>query len=470
MSTPQNPYQQDPHQPQDPHRTDQYPVSGTDQYPAAQYGPSGYGTQEYPYAQPLPPMPAQPSGPSRARLIGASAAAVVLVGGGAATYVAVSASESPGGAGNPKAAVQHIVGDLNNSDLIGLFDDLAPGERAAFAGPLKDAVGKLKDDKVLSSSADPSNLAGIDVAANDLTYGAQTVPINDHVQVVQLTGGTLHVSADASKLPLTSEFLKAVAPGGLPSDAKQDKSVDIGAYVKRTGKPVSIATQKVGGRWYPSLFYTIAYYATQATHTTAPTAAERIPDKGASSPDDAVRTLVQSLLSAQLANAIAVLSPDELGVLHDYGKLIVDRALYQPVPATIKTLDFTDSDADGGTLVALKDLDIAFADGPEFKVQVQDSCFVVTAERQAKRFCASDLADRVGSTLERTGQSLTPAQHTALIDLFSGISQVGTYTAQHDGKWYVTPVRGLTELGVARLDSLHGNDLISLLSLMRGAR
>ena len=59
---------------------------------------------------------------------------VVLAGGGAATYVAFAAGDS--GAGSPKAAVQKVIGDLENSDLVGVLDDLAPGERAALSGPL----------------------------------------------------------------------------------------------------------------------------------------------------------------------------------------------------------------------------------------------------------------------------------------------------------------------------------------------
>src|SRR5205807_168923 len=136
----------------------------------------------------------------------ASAAAVVLVGGGVATYVAVSSSSDNGGAASPKAAVETLVSDLNNADLIGLLDDLPPGERDAVSKPVQKVLADLKRTHVLKPDADLSHVAGITLNVSGLTFAADTIAINGNVQIVQLTGGKITASGDVSKLPLASDF------------------------------------------------------------------------------------------------------------------------------------------------------------------------------------------------------------------------------------------------------------------------
>ena len=109
----------------------------------------------------------------RGKLIAAVAVAVAVVAGGAVTYQAVS-DKNAAGAASPKAAVQTIVADLNNSDLIGVLDDLAPGERAALASPAIDAINDLKRLHVLQQAANPSSVSGVQFKAQDLTFASQT--------------------------------------------------------------------------------------------------------------------------------------------------------------------------------------------------------------------------------------------------------------------------------------------------------
>ena len=58
------------------------------------------------------------------------------------------------GAGSPKEAVSKAITALQNGDLIGLLDDMPPGERAAISGPFQDDVTSLKRLGVLSPAAD----------------------------------------------------------------------------------------------------------------------------------------------------------------------------------------------------------------------------------------------------------------------------------------------------------------------------
>ncbi|MGH9062323.1 MAG: hypothetical protein ACRDZY_22860, partial [Acidimicrobiales bacterium] len=134
-----------------------------------QQGQWGPPEQSQPYGQPgTLTQPTKPRG--RGKLIAGAAAVIVLAGGGVATYVAFSDSSGKGGAGSPKQAVQKLVGDLDNSDFLGLLDDLAPGEKRALADPVRDEIAQLKRLNVLQSTADPTKVSAVHVAATGLTF------------------------------------------------------------------------------------------------------------------------------------------------------------------------------------------------------------------------------------------------------------------------------------------------------------
>ncbi|SHG07366.1 hypothetical protein SAMN05443575_1297 [Jatrophihabitans endophyticus] len=471
-----NPYdpQHGPGQPQ--YGQPQYgqPQYGQPQYGQPQYGQPQYGQPQYgqpQYGQPQYGHPGQDEylrGPGNTppgerkrhgKLVAASAAVVVLAGGGVATYVAVSSSGG-GGTDTPRAAVEKIVTDLDNDDLVGVLEDLPPGERAAITKPFLDTVDQLKRTKVLRSDADLSNVSGVDVHATDLRYADKTVVINDDVQIVQVTGGRFGINADAAKLPLTADFVKAI--GGTPSNGRTSESVDISDAVRRNGKPVRIATQKVDGKWYPSLTYTIADAAAADSGKGAPGAADRIPAVGADSADAAVRKVVDALLKGDVRSAIEVVSPDELGALHDYGTLVVDKTHYDPVQARIDDIQFADQKDADGTRVTLKSLDLTTDEG-QVRVAVDGDCVSVTVDGDTKQFCASDVVDM----LQQRGFGLTRAQAQAVARVYAGLGQdVGIETTQVDGSWYVNPLRTYTRLGATVLSKLQGNDLLELIGLV----
>jgi hypothetical protein len=465
---PQGPEPQQPPQPQ--YGQPQYgqPQYGQPQYGQPQYGPPQYGQPQYgqpqygqPYDEPLPLTPPL-TRRGRGKLVAAAAAVVVVIGGGVATYAAVSSS-SAAGSGDPKSAVNSLVGDLNNSDLIGLLDDLPPGERDAISKPVQNTVESLKRNDVLRPDANLSKVGGLSVNAANLTFAAQTIDINDHVSVVQLTSGTLTVNADLAKAPFTSDFLHAVAPAGLTSSNRTASTVDIAQVVQETGKPLRIATQKVGGRWYPSLLYTIADNATTSSGLRAPSPADRIPAVGGSSPDDAVKSFITALLAGNVERAGELLSPDELAVIHDYGKLILDRAHYSPPRIQLKSIAFSDQPSASGTRVTLRSIDVIEPGGAETKASTDGACTTLTMQGQTKRLCPRDLIDMFGPFTS----SLTPAQRTAVTDLLSGLLKAnGLETTQIDGKWYLNPVRSYLNIANALLSGLKGNDAKELLGLL----
>jgi hypothetical protein len=396
-------------------------------------------------------------------LIASAAVVVALAAGGVTAYIAMSDSNSTG-ASSPREAVQSIVTDLNKSDLIGVLDDLAPGERAALANPLLEEIKQLKRLKVLQPSADANNVSGVKLHVQGLTFTDKTVTINNRVQIVQVTGGTFDISSDVAKVPLTHDFINAAFPHGLPTGGNQTQHIDIAQAVHDSNgnKPIRIATQKVGGKWYPSIFYTVA---DAAYGSQAPTAADAIPAEGGSSAQDAVTKLVNALIKSDYTGAIKLLSPDELAVMHDYGGVIVrSSGGGGSSDVTLKDLQLNAEQVSGGaTRVTLKSVTVV-SGGGETTVQVDGSCADVTVQGDHKRMCSADMANQLISFLESFGVSshVTPAQRQAIENLLTGFTKIGVDTTQSGGQWYVNPGRSFFDVTASVLSGLQDNDLLEL--------
>ncbi len=408
-------------------------------------------------------LTAPPRPKRHGKAIAITAAAVVLIGGGVATYAAVSSSESAaGGSKTPQAAVQKMFTDLHNGDLIGALDDLPPGERAAVSTPFKNAVNQLKRNDVIKPDANLNKVSGVTFSATGLAYAQDNVVVNDHVQVVKLTDGKVTVSGSAAQLPFTEDFIRAIGAETV-TGRSGTQTVDIGDEVQRTNKPIRIAAQRVDGKWYPSLFYTIADNATTDDGQQPPNAADAIKAIGASSPDDAVRSMLQALVGGDAQRAIELLAPDEMQVMHDYGKAIIAKSNLHGSSTSLKAITFTDSSVDGGTKVTLKSLQFGGPGGQTINVQVSGSCLKVSANGQSRSVCGSQILEGIAGS--SAGRSLTAAQRTALTHLFAGISKVGVITTEHGGEWYVNPVRSFAEVGSTLLAGLQDGDMQALLSI-----
>ncbi|GHF51402.1 hypothetical protein FHX82_004011 [Amycolatopsis bartoniae] len=445
MTTPEQPgpWQQQP-QPY------QQPQQG---YPPQQQ--PGYG---YPPPQPGYGVPQQPPRKRRRGLIIGLVIALVAVAGGGTTWYLLAQGGS--GSDTPTEAALKLTGSLGNGDLVGVLDSLAPAEAALFTDPVNDGTAELKRLGVLDGNADPNALSGIKVTSQNLTFdeaGAQKV--NGHVTITKLTGGTLTVNSDFSKLPLAKQFLGELPD--TPKSGQQTETIDIGQEVRKSGEPVRIATVEVDGEWYPSLLYTIADYALREAGEQWPSTS--IPANGAASANDAVKDLVQAGLDADVQRVIELLPPDEMGVLHDAGPALVDAAKGQAEPTGAKVLDLqtATSDVTGGTRATLTSLKLQDPSGGTYSVTRTDDCYEVTGEGRTQRLCADELADQI----ESEAGELPTAVRDVLKHLSSGILRqgVGVVTTKVDGKYYVSPVRTLTEQGMTILRSLQPGDITALL-------
>ncbi|MCL2781774.1 MAG: hypothetical protein FWD74_09885, partial [Actinomycetia bacterium] len=363
--------------------------------------------------------PAKPR--HRGRLLVAAAAVVVLIGGGA-TYVAVAnpfgssgTSNSSGGASSPNAAAQSLVTSLNKGDYAGMVDDLVPAERDALKLPMQDLANESKqlDPTGANSSSDLSSILKLN--AQSFTFDPTPDKITDNVEVVKLTGGTLTYNMDLSKSPAAQQMLQGMLPGSLPA-ALTSGSVDISQFIKdqNNGEPIRIATQKVGDKWYPSLFYTIADNAANSSGVTdlgAP-----VPANGASSPQDLVTQLLNAVATQDSRRLIELTSPDEMAALHDYGSVLLQNAT-APVAPTFKVTDLsvaTKTISGGATRVTLQSITVQ-TDSMTVTVKISGGCLTVSnGSPGTLTLCANDVSqylDQYASELQ-----ITPDQEKAIAD------------------------------------------------------
>jgi hypothetical protein len=289
------------------------------------------------------------------------------------------------------------------------------------------------------------------------------------VQIVQLTGGSLTVSGDASKVPLSQDFLDAVVPGGL--NGKKTQHVNIADELRKSGLPAArLATQKVDGSWYPSLFYTIADNATYKKGL--PTASDAIPATGASSADDAVTDLVDDALKGDSDGIVGLLSPDELGVLQDYGRKVIPSSHFKVPFGDIKVsgLSFdSKSVGDGAQLLTLKTATITDNGHSTSLARDGDCVTVKLSNGPSKRTCpGTSAAASIGGLVEDlTGHPLTTRQVTAIDHLFAGASGGGIVVSQTDGKWFLNPVRTITTDAGTLLSGLQSGDLLAIIGIVK---
>src|SRR5690606_9053128 len=138
------------------------PYPQTAQFPQQPYqGQGHYGPFPpggYPGGRP-------PRRRKRGRIVGL-VVALIAVAGGVATWLAISLS-SPAGAETPSEAANTMLAAVQQGDVVGMMDSLAPAESAVLSDMVTDYVDEIGRAHVLDSSADPEKLSGVTMEATE---------------------------------------------------------------------------------------------------------------------------------------------------------------------------------------------------------------------------------------------------------------------------------------------------------------
>jgi hypothetical protein len=435
------------------------------QYEQQQWGqqPPGQPFTSDPTAVAVAPGPGPQPKKSKRGLIITLVAVLVLALGGGATWWALSRSDSvASGAATPEDAVTELLSALDNGDLLGAANTLAPSEASILADQLTQSFDEYKRLGLLDQNADPSSFSGFELVAENLTFDSQSAErVNDHVTITKLTGGTLTINADLTKLPLAQEYLDAMlAEAGGAAALTDSETLDIGSHVQQTGEPIRIATVNVDGEWYPSLLYTFADNLLAEAGLSWPQ--ESIPAHGADSPTEAVKQLLQAAFDANFTRVIELLPPDEMAVLHDVGPALVHQlGNLAEGPSGIQVLDVQTEDKQvaGGTLATLTALSLEIPGQGQLTVTKNGDCYELTAPQGTQQLCGEELGQRMAAEADES----TPPQMLQHIGESLAEHGVGAVVTQVDGQYYVSPLRTLNELGMSLSRGLEPEDLKQIL-------
>ena len=406
---------------------------------AAAGGAEGPGTSSQPGTS-LPPYAAGPARRRSGAFLGVAVGTVLALGAGAFAV----ASLADDGHGSPEAAVEALFAAVEDRDVLGALDTMAPGEREVYQPFVEDAVGELQRLQVLSEDLDLGDVAGFEVDVEGLTLESEV--LGDGIAVVRLTGGTITSSVDPRQVPVGSfvrELMDDPDSGVAlePVTSTEDLAAD---------EPVEIVVIDDGG-WHVSLHYSIAEAARKEAGAPLPAFGAGVAPDGAASPEEAVRALVEASVDLDVRRAIALLPPGEMSALHDYAPLFLDDAeqavadlrAESDFEVSIDALDMTSEVDDGVGHVTVT----AFAasgrvDGEAFSVAYDGECLSVTAEGEVEEVCTDDPATGPGGL----AAELADVELTVL-------------TVERDGAWYVSPTRTLLEYGLVVLRALEPADL-----------
>ena len=399
---------------------------------------------------------------SKGVLIGAGVAVVALVAAGVFAITQIGGSDEQGGAKSSTEAGENLIKALNDEDVLGAVDLLLPGERETFRQPMIDLVDNLKRIEVLGSDADPSKVGGIDIDLTDVKVTADK-PVADDIATINIAA-TNKSTANGKDIPIGDILVKNVFGGEQPdastSDTAQADDVNL-----------SLTTVEKDGRWYVSLFYTIAESVRLDKAASKPVPDEGIALVGADQPEDAVDQMVVAVTKLDLPSIIGGLNPNEAEALQRYAPIFLDRAdaraddLGVEVTYRDATYIVTGSGDHRHVTIASFKLTIG-ADDQEATVEVKDGCAVITTGDRTVDTCEGGKDITKAFDDAGLGDDATPEVEllvTTMQDAFSDFEGTGIAVDRIDEKWYVSPMGTGTDFLNAVLSALDKDEITDII-------
>lgn len=457
------------------------PQYGPGQPGQPQYGQhDGYGQQSGPAWQGQPAQP--PKKNNKGVLITAVAVVVALLAGVGVWFFAFRDSK-PDGASTPEAAAAALFTDIDNGDLVGLADTFDPVEAALVTDLATDVTEHFKRLGLLTSDADVNNVTGAGITIKGVTFdeAAAEKPL-DNLTIVKVTGGIVTINPQQNSQTETDKFKQLQAAltkaggslgGDMPQIDQKPTVIDIAQIIRdeNNGEPIRISTVQRDGKWYPSLFYTLADYAAQEAGKTV-TPADKIPAVGAATPEAAVDSLIKSSLDGNAESIIQIMAPDEMGAVHDYGKLIVDSVGQIPATDAQVNATWTVDDVTGGKKVSLGTMEITYQ-GDTVKVErdVAAGSVTITAQGDTTTYDAATVKDQLESALAGSdsfsSDQLSQISEVA-VRMIKAALGIGIVTTEVDGSWYVSPVRSVFGIFPQLLSGAEPQDVDLFIDLLNG--
>lgn len=235
-----------------------------------------------PSEPPTVPVSPKDAGKRRLGVIIGAVAAVIAVGAAGVFAVQRLGGASDGGAASADELGASLLRAIEAEDVLGVIDTLSPGERDSLGGPFVEFVSELRRLEVFDESVDLSAVAGFDVELADERVVVRRTNVDDIVDVEM--SAEVSVTVDGATVPLGSLIEDRI-------DA--DELADLRGTSSTETQDVEIRLTAVedDGRWYFSIFHTVAELAREAAGVDDIPEVGIVPD-GADSPEGAVDRLL----------------------------------------------------------------------------------------------------------------------------------------------------------------------------------
>ena len=134
---------------------------------------------------------------------------------------------------------------------------------------------------------------------------------------IYLGTGTVSGNITVAELPLGQLVLDRL-------DAEQQAFTDSGIQTTEPSSTPLVAVER-DGRWYLSLWYTVAENIRLDVGSPMPDPFDRPAAIGGDTPEAAVRLLFEEMVDLDVRRMIGALDPEEMAVLYDYAPLFLDE-------------------------------------------------------------------------------------------------------------------------------------------------
>jgi hypothetical protein len=395
--------------------------------------------------------------------LSATVIAVLVVVVVVATAVGVLAFTHNDGAGSPEEATTSMLNAVEDNDVIGIVEQLPPGERR----PAQDPVSQISTDLQrlhLIGIVDPTRVAGPQLRFDDVTY--ETHPLSEEIEAVDLVGGRFTATwpgggpplTDAGRQILQRDFDVTVDPSG--SSYTRDFGTD----------HLRLVAVKEGGGWHVSLAYSAAEAWRQKAGAEVPEMGKGPAAVGADVPEQTVRDLVAAYANGDAERLVTLMFPDEARALYDYAP-----AFLPAVRAAVAEADQTKSydvqvndvevavDATSGDMrhVTITKLDLDIRDEVHKQHITWDGNCFHTDQRitdDGEPFNKTDTCDR---DRPKVGDVLAPRDNpVAALDVFGSGSSLPTFTViERNGRWFISPIGSVLSSMSATMKRLAPEDV-----------
>jgi hypothetical protein len=407
--------------------------------------------------QATPPTPARKWSPGV--VIAATVGAVAVIGAAAFGVTRLVSDSGGGGAATPEEAGLALLTALENEDVLGMMDVLLPGERETLKDPLVELTNELSRVEVLSPDASLADVAGVDIELQDERVRVEETNVDDIVNLEISARGTGTI--DGEQLPIGD-----LVADNLPDDADLS-DLDASGDPDQELETLPVTAVEQDGRWYLSVFHSIAENARRTAEEPVDIPAEGVTPVGGDSPEDAVDAFLGGVQKLDLESVIASLNPDEFQALQRYAPIFLDDAqadLDQAVAdegVTVKIADpeYTVSGSGDTRSLSIDYLRVdVTADEETVSVEYEDGCWKVSGGEENVNSC--DLAGDT-STLDEMFDDPEPVKKllNTVQDAFSDYENPGFIVKQVDGQWYLSPFATVSEQLLAGLRALDRDEI-----------